>query len=74
MSGNLIEILAGGDRKSTGKAPEVAKEVLAAPHRLPELIAGILADDPIMRARSAVATKLVALDRPELFSPSKRNF
>lgn len=72
MSVNLIERLAGGDRKSIGKAPEVAKEALASPHRLPELIAGILGDDPIVRARSAVAVKLVALDRPELVQPFKK--
>ncbi|MCG8607304.1 hypothetical protein MJD09_20270 [bacterium] len=67
----LLEKLAGGDRKSIGRAKEIAYEVLQQPDLLQDLMRGFFVDDPIVRARSAVATKQVVLARPDLIQPYK---
>ncbi len=68
----ILDSLAGGDRKFVGRAREVAGLVVENASLLDDLIAGIWHDDAIVRARSAVALKWVALHLPDILQPHKR--
>lgn len=65
-------MLKGGDRRSIGKANQIAKLVLSEPKRFAELIQCLWDDDPIVRMRAADAAEKVTVTRPELLNPHKR--
>lgn len=67
-----LDELAGGDRRSVGRAPEVARWVLDEPGRLGEIVEGLLGDDVIVRSRCAHVIDAVSKTRPELVAPFKR--
>lgn len=63
------EALSGGDRRSTGRADEVAARVLADPAALSELLGCLLADDTVVRMRAGDAIEKVSAGRPEVVTP-----
>jgi hypothetical protein len=64
--------LKGGDRRSLGKANQIAKSVLSEPKRFAELIQCLWDEDPIVRMRAADAAEKVTLTQPELLHPHKQ--
>jgi hypothetical protein len=68
----LIDLLKGADRRSIGRANEVAALVLQEPRRFAELIGFLWSDDPILRMRAADAAEKVSVTRPELLGRHKR--
>ncbi len=60
----LLRKLEGGDRRSIGRANEVAQEVLADPGLLSVLFDGMRSPDPVVRMRSADAAEKVTAERP----------
>ncbi|HKW35766.1 MAG TPA: hypothetical protein VJN92_22365 [Candidatus Acidoferrum sp.] len=64
-------LLKGGDRRSIGRANQVAKLVLHAPRRLSELIECLWSDDAIVRMRAADAAEKVSAIQPKLLQPHK---
>ena len=64
-------MLAGGDRRSIGRADAVAALVLEQPELFAELIAGLWDTDPLVRMRAADATEKVSVKRPEVLHPFK---
>jgi hypothetical protein len=68
----LLEKLRGGDRRSIGRANEVARQVLRTPALLAELFRGMLSSDPVVRMRSADAAEKVTAQRPELLQRYKK--
>jgi len=53
----LLLQLSGGDRRSIGRANDVAVAVLADPGRLDELFAGLTHGDPLMRCSRGRGTR-----------------
>ena len=73
MRGQAIAaMLQGGDRRSIGKANQVAKLVLFGPKRFAELIQCLWNEDPTVRMRAADAAEKVTQTRSELLNPYKR--
>jgi hypothetical protein len=68
----IAALLRGGDRRSIGKAKQVAKLVLSEPKRFRELVECLWDEDPIVRMRAADAAEKVTVTRPELLNPYKR--
>src|SRR5271170_1377083 len=69
---NILGRLEGGDRRSIGRADEVAAEV-ARNHRLfPQLIAGLWSEDALVCMRAADATEKVTRESSKLLQPYKR--
>lgn len=67
----LLLQLTGGDRRSIGRANEVAAAVLADPAKLDELFAGLTHGDPLIRMRAADALEKVSSRRPDLIQTYK---
>lgn len=67
----LLALLTGGDRRSTGRSEEVVQIVLADPARFGEVFAGLEDPDPLLRMRAADALEKVTARRPELLRPYK---
>ena len=65
-------MLKGGDRRSIGKANQVAKLVLSEPKRFAELLECLWDEDPIVRMRAADAAEKVTVRRPELLNPHQQ--
>lgn len=73
MSPQAIAVmLRGGDRRSIGKANQIAKLVLSEPKRFAELLKCLWDDDAIVRMRAADAAEKVTVARPELLNPHKQ--
>ena len=68
----LAAMLRGGDRRSIGRANQIAKFVLAEPKRFTELVECLWDEDPLARMRAADAAEKVTLTRPELLNPHKQ--
>lgn len=68
----IATILKGGDRRSIGKANQIARLVLSEPGRFAELIECLWNDDPLVRMRAADAAEKVTVTRPELLNPHKQ--
>lgn len=68
----IAGMLKGGDRRSIGKANQIAKLVLSEPKRFGELMQCLWDVDPIVRMRAADAAEKVTVTRPELLSPYKQ--
>jgi hypothetical protein len=69
---SILARLEGGDRRSIGRADEVAAEVERNPRLFPELIAGLWSADALVRMRAADATEKVTRESPILLQPYKR--
>ena len=68
----ILSLLQGGDRRTTGRADEVATMISEAPELFPELIAGMWSPDPLVRMRAADATEKVTRTHPELLQSHKQ--
>ena len=71
-SEKILAMLAGGDRRSTGRSNEVVAIVLENPALFDQLITGISDQDPLIRMRAADAAEKVTLLRPDLLQPCKK--
>ena len=67
--GNILDKLAGGDRRSVGRVAEVVAAVLDRPRFFEALIKGLLTDDPVIRMRAADAIEKITLTHPEYLQP-----
>jgi hypothetical protein len=71
-SKSILALLAGGTRRTIGRADEVAAVVSSHPDLFPELIAGLWSIDPLVRMRAADAAEKVTREQPELLKPYKK--
>ena len=69
---NILARLKGGDRRTIGRADEVAGHVAKNPRLFPQLIAGLWSDDPLVRMRAADATEKVTRASPKFLQPYKK--
>jgi HEAT repeat protein len=69
---NFLKMLAGGDRRSIGRATQVAATVLQSPSLFSQLIRGLWSADALVRMRAADAVEKISRDRPELLRPYKK--
>jgi hypothetical protein len=69
---NILTLLEGGDRRSIGRADQVAAMVSDDPRLFPKLIAGLWSADPLVRMRAADAAEKVTRERRELLYPYKK--
>jgi len=68
----LLSKLTGGDRRSIGRANEIAAEVVENPSLFPILVEGMRDGKPLVRMRAADAAEKVSARLPELLQPHKR--
>jgi hypothetical protein len=69
---SILALLAGGDRRSIGRANQAAKTVADNPRLFPVLIKGLWSADPVVRMRAADAAEKVTRDEPELLRPHRK--
>ena len=69
---NILLLLRGGDRRTIGKADQVAAIVSAEPRMFPKLAAGMWSEDPLVRMRAADAIEKVTRKNPVLLRPYKK--
>src|ERR1700722_6067869 len=69
---NILALLEGGDRRSIGRADQVAAIVAKDAGLFPELLAGLWSGDPLVRMRAADATEKVTRGNRELIQPYKK--
>jgi hypothetical protein len=69
---NLVAMLSGGDRRSTGRADEAVDLVLGRPELFSILVEGMGSGDPVLRMRCADAAEKVSTERPDLLLPFAR--
>ena len=65
-------MLEGTDRRSIGRANEIARVVLREPRRFRELLACFWHDDSVVRMRAADAAEKVSAKKPRLLDRHKR--
>lgn len=68
----LLHKLEGGDRRSIERSEEVVADVLESPGLFSVLVAGLSADDAIVRMRAADAMEKISLIHPEYLRPHKK--
>jgi len=68
---DILALLTGGDRRSIGRAEQVAAIVSKNPALFPDLIAGLRNEDLLVRMRAADAAEKVSRTTPELLQPHK---
>jgi hypothetical protein len=66
MAKTLLSLLAGGDRRSIGRADEVAATVLQSPGLFSQLMAGLWSADSLVRMRAADAVEKISRQKPDL--------
>ena len=69
---NILLLLEGGDRRTTGRSDQVADIVAKDPKLFPKLIAGLWSADPLVRMRAADAAEKVTRGDPQLLRPYKK--
>ena len=69
---SVLELLAGEDRRSTGRSDEVARMVTRNPRLFRILISGLCSDDALVRMRAADAAEKVTRGFPALLQPHKK--
>jgi hypothetical protein len=69
---NILLLLEGGDRRSTGRSDQVAAVVSNDPSLFPKLISGLWSPDPLVRMRAADAAEKVTRKNPALLAPYKK--
>jgi hypothetical protein len=67
----LSSLLKRNDRRSIGRANEVADLVLREPRRFRELMKCVWSDDAVLRMRAADAAEKVSAQKPRLLDPFK---
>jgi HEAT repeat protein len=67
----IVDQLRGGDRRSIGRSNEVVAEITANSNLFSAVFLGLLADDPVLRARAADAIEKVTRQSPQLLNPYK---
>jgi hypothetical protein len=67
----VLNKLAGGDRRSIGKSNEVVADVMRDPSLFGIVFDGMLSDDPLIRMRSADAIEKITVKHPEYLQPYK---
>ncbi len=67
----IAKMLEGSDRRSIGRANEVAQLVLRAPRRFRELIKCLWHENPVVRMRAADAAEKVSAQKPCLLDRHK---
>jgi len=67
----ILGKLAGGDRRSIGRADEVAEEIVADEALFAAVVSGMLHSDPVIRMRAADAVEKASQTRPDLLQPHK---
>lgn len=71
MTTDILQKLAGGDRRSIGRVSEVVTDVLNDPTLFEVVFHGMVSDDPVIRMRSADAIEKITARRPEYLQPHK---
>lgn len=69
---HILEMLAGGDRRSIGRSNEAVALILENPELFDALFSGLLSDDPVIRMRSADAVEKVTAIHPEYLVSHKQ--
>jgi hypothetical protein len=69
---NILDLLAGGDRRTIGLSDKVAAMVSQDLKLFPNLIAGLWSEDPLVRIRSADATEKVTRNNHRLLRPYRK--
>lgn len=69
---NIRGLLQGGDRRTIGRADEVAAIVSGDPKLFPQLIGGLWSEDALVRMRAADAAEKVTRERGDLLQPYKK--
>lgn len=69
---NILALLAGGDRRSIGRADQAAKAVAKNPKLFPALMTGLSSADPVIRMRAADAAEKVTRRDPQLLWPYRK--
>jgi hypothetical protein len=69
---NILGELAGGDRRSIGKADRVVEQVLKTPALFGEVVQGFAQADPVIRMRCADVAEKVSAVHPEWLDRHKR--
>ena len=72
MKKTIAYRLKGGDRRSIGRANQVAAIIANKPQLFPELVSSLWSDDPVVRMRAADAAEKVSRKQPQLLRPHKR--
>jgi HEAT repeat protein len=67
----LLALLAGGDRRSIGRANQVVAAVLHSPETFPQLMKELWSTDSLVRMRAADAVEKISRQKPELLRPYK---
>jgi hypothetical protein len=70
-SNAILAMLAGGDRRSIGRANQAAAIVSKDLSLFPELMTGLWSEDPLVRMRAADAAEKVSRKNPDLLKPHK---
>jgi hypothetical protein len=69
---SILALLKGGDRRTIGRADQVAAMVCNHPDLFPTLIEGLWSLDPLVRMRAADATEKVTRNHPQMLDPYKK--
>ncbi len=69
---NILALLAGGDRRSIGRADQVAWIVAKDRKLFPQLVAGLWSEDPLIRMRAADASEKITRENPAWLLPYKK--
>src|SRR5579871_4969488 len=69
---DVLDLLAGDDRRSIGASDAVAALVLKEPGFFPRLIEGMWSPNKVLAMRAADAAEKVSLKRPEWLKPYAR--
>jgi hypothetical protein len=69
---NILALLDGGDRRSIGRADEVAATVSKNHALFPRLMQGWWSEDPLVRMRAADASEKITRKEPDLLRPYKK--
>jgi hypothetical protein len=67
----ISTMLEGSDRRSIGRADEVARLVLREPRRFRQLIEHLWGENPVLRMRAADAVEKVSAEKPRLLDRYK---
>ena len=69
---DVLLLLREGDRRTIGRADQVAAAVARNPKLFPKLIEGLWSADPLIRMRAADASEKVTRKNPGLLTPYKK--
>lgn len=69
---SILALLMGEDRRTIGRADQVAANVTRNPRLFPNLISGLWSADPLVRMRAADAAEKITRSNPSLLGPWKK--